>query len=88
MLSSGWIGKSIQYYGVVHVSTAIMLCSFSYLQSWKKTLLIVSHDQNFLNNVCTDIMHLGIYNNDHILTVLYMYSRLRSTKIVLLPWEL
>ncbi len=68
MLSSGWIGESIQYYGVI--STALML-SFSYLQSWKKTLLIVSHDQNFLNNVCTDVMHLGIYNNDHMLRVLH-----------------
>ncbi|KAI0986190.1 hypothetical protein GJ496_004721 [Pomphorhynchus laevis] len=29
-----------------------------YLQSWKETLLIVSHDQNFLDNVCTDIVHL------------------------------
>ena len=31
---------------------------FSYLQNWRKTLLIVSHDQNFLDNVCTDIIHL------------------------------
>lgn len=31
---------------------------FSYLQQWKKTLLIVSHDQSFLDNVCTDIIHL------------------------------
>jgi ATP-binding cassette subfamily F protein 1 len=31
---------------------------FSYLQGWKKTLLIVSHDQSFLDNVCTDVMHL------------------------------
>eukprot|EP00794_Sanderia_malayensis_P016198 gene16198-17828_t len=30
----------------------------SYLQSWKKTLLVVSHDQHFLDNVCTDIIHL------------------------------
>jgi len=30
----------------------------SYLQNWKKTLLIVSHDQSFLDNVCTDIIHL------------------------------
>ncbi|VEL09482.1 unnamed protein product [Protopolystoma xenopodis] len=29
-----------------------------YLQSWSKTLLIVSHDQSFLDNVCTDIIHL------------------------------
>jgi ABC-type polar amino acid transport system ATPase subunit len=28
------------------------------LQNWKKTLLIVSHDQSFLDNVCTDIIHL------------------------------
>ena len=32
--------------------------SLSYLQAWKKTLLVVSHDQSFLNNVCTDIVHL------------------------------
>lgn len=31
---------------------------FSYLQGWKKTLLIVSHDQGFLDNVCTDIIDL------------------------------
>ena len=30
-----------------------------YLTDWKKTLLIVSHDQSFLNNVCSDIIHLN-----------------------------
>lgn len=30
----------------------------SYLQAWKKTLLIVSHDQSFLDNVCNEIIHL------------------------------
>lgn len=29
-----------------------------YLQKWKKTLLIVSHDQDFLNSVCQEIIHL------------------------------
>jgi len=29
-----------------------------YLQRWKKTLVVVSHDREFLNNVCTDIIHL------------------------------
>lgn len=29
-----------------------------YLQKWKKTLLIVSHDQDFLNSVCEEIIHL------------------------------
>lgn len=31
---------------------------FSYLQCWKKTLLVVSHDQSFLDNVCNEIIHL------------------------------
>ncbi|KAK2704966.1 hypothetical protein QYM36_017124 [Artemia franciscana] len=30
----------------------------NYLQAWKKTLLIVSHDQSILDNVCTDIIHI------------------------------
>ena len=29
-----------------------------YLQRWKKTLLVVSHDQDFLNSVCEEIIHL------------------------------
>ena len=30
-----------------------------YLQSFKNTCLIVSHDRGFLNTVCTDIMLLN-----------------------------
>ena len=30
-------------------------------QAWKKTLLVVSHDQSFLDNVCTDIIHLDMH---------------------------
>ncbi|XP_065566867.1 ATP-binding cassette sub-family F member 1-like [Artemia franciscana] len=30
----------------------------NFLQAWKKTLLVVSHDQSILDNVCTDIIHL------------------------------
>lgn len=41
------------YYDHLH-----MLFPNSYLQGWKKTLLIVSHDQSFLDNVCSDIIHL------------------------------
>lgn len=29
-----------------------------YLTRWKKTLVVVSHDREFLNTVCTDIIHL------------------------------
>ncbi|XP_036623676.1 ATP-binding cassette sub-family F member 3 isoform X1 [Trichosurus vulpecula] len=30
----------------------------NYLQSWPSTILVVSHDRNFLNAVATDIIHL------------------------------
>lgn len=30
----------------------------SYLSRWKKTLVVVSHDQDFLSNVCDQIVHL------------------------------
>ena len=44
---------------IYHYYISVLVYLYSYLQSWKKTLLVVSHDQNFLNDVCTDIMHLG-----------------------------
>ncbi|CAF1307259.1 unnamed protein product, partial [Didymodactylos carnosus] len=31
----------------------------NYLQTWKSTLLVVSHDRTFLNTVATDIVHLN-----------------------------
>lgn len=30
----------------------------NYLLTWKKTLIVVSHDRSFLNNIATDIIHL------------------------------
>ncbi|KAB5579064.1 hypothetical protein PHYPO_G00190430 [Pangasianodon hypophthalmus] len=37
----------------------------NYLQTWQSTILVVSHDRNFLNAVATDIIHLhsqpGVY---------------------------
>jgi ATPase subunit of ABC transporter with duplicated ATPase domains len=32
-----------------------------YLLKWPKTLLVVSHAREFLNAVCTDILHLHSY---------------------------
>lgn len=29
-----------------------------YLKKWKKTLFVVSHDQDFLNSVCDEILHI------------------------------
>ncbi|ELU00846.1 hypothetical protein CAPTEDRAFT_171496 [Capitella teleta] len=41
-----------------HLDLNAVIWLDNYLQDWKKTLLIVSHDQSFLDNVCTDIIHL------------------------------
>lgn len=41
-----------------HLDLNAVIWLDNYLQQWKKTLLIVSHDQNFLDNICTDIVHL------------------------------
>ncbi|XP_040181164.1 ATP-binding cassette sub-family F member 1 [Rana temporaria] len=41
-----------------HLDLNAVIWLNNYLQGWKKTLLVVSHDQGFLDDVCTDIMHL------------------------------
>ncbi|UJR37600.1 hypothetical protein I4U23_030297 [Adineta vaga] len=41
-----------------HLDLNAVIWLDNYLQSWKKTLLVVSHDQSFLDNICTDIVHL------------------------------
>eukprot|EP00873_Tetraselmis_striata_P005920 jgi/Tetstr1/426184/TSEL_016509.t1 len=41
-----------------HLDLRAVLWLEEYLQRWKKTLIIVSHDRDFLNTVTTDIIHL------------------------------
>jgi ATP-binding cassette subfamily F protein 1 len=41
-----------------HLDLNAVIWLESYLQKWKNTLLVVSHDQDFLDGVVTDIMHL------------------------------
>ncbi|KAI2474148.1 ATP-binding cassette sub-family F member 1 [Diabrotica virgifera virgifera] len=41
-----------------HLDLNAVIWLDNYLQAWKKTLLIVSHDQSFLDNVCNEIIHL------------------------------
>ncbi|XP_018327498.1 ATP-binding cassette sub-family F member 1 [Agrilus planipennis] len=41
-----------------HLDLNAVIWLDNYLQNWKKTLLIVSHDQSFLDNVCNEIIHL------------------------------
>eukprot|EP00271_Cylindrocystis_brebissonii_P000806 TRINITY_DN1099_c1_g3_i1.p1 TRINITY_DN1099_c1_g3~~TRINITY_DN1099_c1_g3_i1.p1 ORF type:complete len:867 (+),score=254.64 TRINITY_DN1099_c1_g3_i1:165-2765(+) len=41
-----------------HLDLRAVLWLDEYLMRWKKTLIVVSHDRDFLNSVCTDIIHL------------------------------
>lgn len=41
-----------------HLDLNAVIWLDDYLQRWKKTLLVVSHDQEFLNSVCQEVIHL------------------------------
>ena len=41
-----------------HLDLNAVIWLDDYLQKYKKTLLIVSHDQDFLNSVCQEILNL------------------------------
>lgn len=41
-----------------HLDLNAVIWLDDYLQRWKKTLLVVSHDQDFLNSVCSEILHI------------------------------
>ena len=42
-----------------HLDLNAVIWLTDYLKQWKKTLVIVSHSRNFLNEICTDIIHLS-----------------------------
>ncbi|CAO2827540.1 unnamed protein product [Amaranthus hypochondriacus] len=41
-----------------HLDLRAVLWLEEYLCRWKKTLIVVSHDRDFLNSVCSEIIHL------------------------------
>jgi ATP-binding cassette subfamily F protein 1 len=41
-----------------HLDLNAVIWLDNYLCGWKKTLLVVSHDAGFLDNICTDIINL------------------------------
>jgi ATP-binding cassette subfamily F protein 1 len=66
-----------------HLDLNAVIWLDTYLTKWKNTLLIVSHDQDFMNNVCTDIIQVydqqliaykGTYDNYKVETFLFELS--------------
>uniref|UniRef100_A0A8B9ELG9 ATP binding cassette subfamily F member 1 n=1 Tax=Anser cygnoides TaxID=8845 RepID=A0A8B9ELG9_ANSCY len=62
-----------------HLDLNAVIWLNNYLQTWKKTLLVVSHDQGFLDDVCTDIVHLDaqrlFYYRGNYMTFKKMYQQ-------------
>lgn len=68
-----------------HLDLNAVIWLDNYLQQWKKTLLVVSHDQSFLDNVCTDIIHLDqqklYYYRGNYATFKKMYVQKRKEQL-------
>ena len=47
-----------------HLDLRAVIWLEEYLMRWKKTLIVVSHDRDFLNGVTTDIIHLHDHQLD------------------------
>ena len=68
-----------------HLDLNTVLWLENYLKDWKKTLLIVSHNQDFIDEVCTDI--INIHNkkikqyNCHYSDFLKMSEQIRESEI-------
>ena len=44
-----------------HLDLHAVIWLESYLQTWTNTLVVVSHDRDFLNAVCTDILQVRAF---------------------------
>ena len=67
-----------------HLDLNAVIWLDEYLQNWKKTLLVVSHDQAFLSSVCQQIIHLDqrklyYYKGDYMMFNLLNWRRLMKS---------
>ncbi|KAJ3632127.1 hypothetical protein Zmor_022071, partial [Zophobas morio] len=59
-----------------HLDLDAVIWLEDYLQKWKKMLLVVSHDQDFLDSVCTDCLHLDAKKLNHYKGGYYEFKKL------------
>lgn len=55
-----------------------------YLLTWKKTLIVVSHDRSFLNNITTDIIHLHNCSLQHYTGDYDTFTHTRNERLMVL----
>jgi len=68
-----------------HLDLHAVLWLEEYLLKWPKTLLVVSHAREFLNSICTDIVHLHsrkltVYKGDYNTYERTMSERIRNAR--------
>lgn len=61
-----------------HMDLVAVVWFEKYLQKWPNTLLVVSHDRDFLDEVCTDIIHM---HNEHLDSYKGNYSMFLGTRL-------
>ena len=54
----------------------------NYLQTWSKTVLVVSHDRNFLNTISTDIIHMIDYKLEYYRGDYETFRKARSERLL------
>eukprot|EP00026_Physarum_polycephalum_P002944 Phypoly_transcript_02953.p1 GENE.Phypoly_transcript_02953~~Phypoly_transcript_02953.p1 ORF type:complete len:720 (+),score=154.84 Phypoly_transcript_02953:428-2587(+) len=64
-----------------HLDLFACLWLENYLASWDKTLVIVSHQRDFLNAVCTDIIHLNNKKLDFYRGNYDSYEKVRNDRL-------
>ena len=64
-----------------HLDLNAVIWLTNYLSTWKKSLLIVSHNQHFLNDVCTDMLHISDLKLDHYRGNYYKFTRALKQKM-------
>lgn len=64
-----------------HLDLYAVIWLESYLKNWKSTLLVVSHDQDFLNNVCTDIIHIHQQKLDYYRGDYYAFKKIFTQRM-------
>ncbi len=68
---------------MIVAAVAVVLWLENYLKQWEKILIVVSHARDFLNEVCTDILHFA---NKTIVRYKGNYDAYETRKYV--PWWL
>eukprot|EP01080_Neovahlkampfia_damariscottae_P000492 gene492-8006_t len=65
-----------------HLDLHAVLWLEKYLAEYKNTMIVVSHDRNFLNEVCTDIIHFNNHTLSYYKGDFYTFEKARNERLM------